>query len=229
LAQVTLASLARNFGWVVEDEGAVHSTEAILRSGGSVAFYADHEKEEGRLWGATGRVKPIKDIGLLKEGRFEAAIVVTYRMCDNELKDLPYPVAVIRPKVLILSLKSDSGLSVEETREEIDRGLRRCGLAWSAVAKMAALETDKNQEAFSEYARKVGLPIELYTLEGLEEMRRQTVLSGGIADEGDAWESVEAVAMHSACGAYRRDILLVPKTPAGRIILAVARSEHPGR
>jgi hypothetical protein len=148
-------------------------------------------------------------------------------MCDNELKDLPYPVAIIRPKVLILALKSDSALTLEETRDEIDSGFRQRGLALSAVLKMAALETDKSQEAFSEYARKAGLPFELYTLEGLDEMRRQAVLPGGIVEEGEAWESVEAVAMHSACGAYRRDVLLVPKTPTGRIMLAVARSEFP--
>ncbi len=229
MARVTLASLARNFGWVVEDEGAVHATEAVLRSGGRVAYYADHAEGEGRPWGATGRVEPINDIATLKKESFGAAIIATYTVCDNEVEDLSYPVAIIRPKVLIMGLRSNFALTLQETMEEIESGLRQCRLAWSAVSKMAAFETDKSQEAFSEYARKVGLPIEWYTLERLEETRTPTPPSGRVAEEGETWKTVEALALLSACGGYRRDVLLVPETPTDRIVYSVARSVHPTR
>lgn len=107
--EVTLASLARNFGWAMEDEDAVHSAEAVLRAGGRVGFCTEYGARGDLLWGATGRVDVVEDIQGLKRESWKAAFLVTHRLVDEDLKHLGFPVAVIRPKNLALGFDSEGG------------------------------------------------------------------------------------------------------------------------
>ena len=96
----------------MEDEGAVHSAEAVLRAGGRVGFCTEYGARGDLLSGATGRVEVVEDIQGLKRGgggSWEAAFLVTHRLVDEDLKRLGFPVAVIRPKNLVLGFESEGG------------------------------------------------------------------------------------------------------------------------
>ena len=54
MTQVTLVSLARNFGWGSKNESAVHAVEDALRNKGSVGFCS--ESGDGRVCYGVRRV-----------------------------------------------------------------------------------------------------------------------------------------------------------------------------
>lgn len=227
MSEVTLASLARDFGWVVEDEAAVDWAERVLRRGGRVGLCVDPGLKAGLLGGATGCVEWVEEIGGLKGEGLEAAFVVTHRLVEEELRGLPYPAAVIRPRDLAVGLECERGISPAEVERGVSQGLRGCGLAWSSVAKLATLESDGGKAALAEFAGKFRLPLEMYSREQVRAVSGLPDPGGMIlGKEGDSGYA-EPVAVLSGGAATGRGSLIAPKTRSGRLSLAVALISPP--
>ena len=219
--EVTLASLARNFGWAMEDEDAVHSAEAALRAGGRVGFCTEYGARGDLLWGATGRVDGVEDIQGLKRESWEAAFLVTHRLVDEDLKHLGFPVAVIRPKNLALGFESEGGISPDEVERAVSQVLCRSGLASGSLAVLAGPEADAGKDALADFAGNIRLPFECIAPERLRAVS-DPPNAGGVecAAEG-GFRASEAAAVLASGGKSRRDSLIVPESRVGRLALAV--------
>ena len=220
--EVTLASLARNFGWGMEDEDAVHSAEAVLRAGGRVGFCTEYGARGDLLSGATGRVDVVEDIQGLKRGggNWEAAFLVTHRLVDEDLKHLGFPVAVIRPKNLTLGFESEGEgggggeISADEVERAVSQVLRQSGLASGSAAGLAAPEADAGKDALAAFAENSRLPFEWIAPERLQAVS-DPPNAGGVECAS------EAAAILASGGESRRNSLIVPESRVGRIALAV--------
>ncbi|MFQ5912070.1 MAG: cobalamin biosynthesis protein [Nitrospinota bacterium] len=222
MSEVTLASLARNFGWRIEDDEAVHRVEAVLRNGGRVGLWVDHRDQGDLPWGVTGRVELLDDPRRLKKEDFEAALVVSHRLVEDEVKGLSYPVAVIRPGNLALGLECACELFLEEVQAGISQGLRACRLAWDSVAKLATVEGGKGEGALVEFAERFRLPLELHSKERIQSVCDLPGAGGSIPGEERDLGRSEAAALLSAGGSSSRGFVIVPGRRSGRLTLAVA-------
>lgn len=223
--EVTLASLAQNFGWGMEDEDAVHSAEAVLRAGGRVGFCTEYGARGDLLSGATGRVDVVEDIQGLKRGNWEAAFLVTHRLVDEDVKRLGFPVAVIRPKNLALGFESEGGggISADEVERAVSQVLRQSGLASASVAGLAASEADAGKDALAVFAENSRLPFEWIAPERLRVVS-DPPNAGGVEcarGRGGSFRAAEAAAILASGGESRRNSLIVPESRVGRLALAV--------
>ncbi|MFQ5693634.1 MAG: cobalamin biosynthesis central domain-containing protein, partial [Nitrospinota bacterium] len=135
---VTLASLARDFGWFVEDEEAVNAVESALRTGAKVGLWMESGEGRELLGGATGRVEVVEEVRMLWQKALGAALVVTHRLLEEELEGLPFPVGVVRPRDLSVGLDCDRGVTLEEVEGCVFEGLREGRLAWASVRKLGS-------------------------------------------------------------------------------------------
>ncbi|MFQ5692102.1 MAG: cobalamin biosynthesis protein [Nitrospinota bacterium] len=222
MSDVTLAALARNFGWVIEDEAAVDAVEGALRGGGKVALWADSGGPEALLSGATGRVHHVKDLGDLRRETFEAALVVTHRLVADELEGLAYPAAVIRPRDLAVGLECEAERPLEEVERSVLLGLRQSRLAWGSVARLATFEGDEGRRVLTALAEKFRLPLGFHASERIRAVSDLPDAGGPAFGEGSARGYADAAAVLGAGASSGRGCLIAPRITAGRIALAVA-------
>ncbi len=217
MTQVTLVSLARNFGWGVENESAVHAVEDALRNKGSVGFCSESGDREGLLWGTTGRVKILEDSQQLRNRSFDAAMIVTHRLVEEQIRGIPYPVAVIRPKNLAVGLSNAEPVGGAELERRVRDGIRHSGLAWGSVAKLATANADPGRDAVEALAEEFKLRYETFSEDRLNEV---TQPEGSIGRANSQWAESAAILASGGSGSGRK--LMGPDSLEGPTRLAVA-------
>ena len=217
MTQVTLVSLARNFGWGVENESAVHAVEDALRNKGSVGFCSESGDREGLLWGTTGRVKILEDSQQLRNRSFDAAMIVTHRLVEEQIRGIPYPVAVIRPKNLAVGLSNAEPVGGAELERRVRDGIRHSGLAWGSVAKLATANADPGRDAVEALAEEFKLRYETFSEDRLNEV---TQPEGSIGRSNSQWAESAAILASGGSGSGRK--LMGPDSLEGPTRLAVA-------
>jgi len=200
MTQVTLVSLARNFGWGVENESAVHAVEDALRSQGSVGFCSEFGEREDLLWGATGRVEILEDSQQLRNRSFDAAMIVTHRLVEEQIRDIPYPVAVIRPKNLAVGLINAEPVGGEELQRRVRDGIRSFGLAWGSVAKLATANSDPGRDAVEALTEEFKLRYETFSEDRLNEV---TEPGGSSGRANPQWAESAAILASGSPGSSR--------------------------
>ncbi len=170
MSEVTLVSLVKNFGWVVEKDSAVQAVENALRSRGKVGLCSEIENREGLFWGATGRVEVLDDPGQLQGRSFDAAIVVTHRLVEEQLSGIPYPVAVIRPKNLVVGLSSVKPVETEDLELRIRNRLLQFGFAWSSILVVATNDLDPSKAVIDILAASFKIQCRIFSENRLEEV-----------------------------------------------------------
>lgn len=170
MSQVTLASLVKNFGWVVENELAVQAVENALRGKGSVGLCSEIENRKGLLWGASGRVEILDNPQQLQSRLFDAAIVVTHRLVEEQISGISYPVAVIRPKNLIIGLSNIKPVETGEVEQRIRDRLLHSGFAWGSIAVVATNDLDPSKEVVDILATNFKIQCKIFSENRLKEV-----------------------------------------------------------
>ena len=152
--------------------------KTALRSQGSVGFCSEFGEREDLLCGATGRVEILEDSQQLRNRSFDAAMVVTHRLVEEQIRDIPYPVAVIRPKNLAVGLINAEPVGGDELKRRVRDGIRSFGLAWGSVAKLATANSDPGRDAVEALTEEFKLRYETFSEDRLNEVMEPGGSSG---------------------------------------------------
>ena len=211
-SQPALETLAREHGLIAEDLGRLALFSRTLVEGGRV-----------RVWDPAGFLAPhlapwpesFKLVSSQEPDILEPTVVVDFRLEPAGPRDLR-----LRPRVIFLGLGCHRGLPAAELEEFIDLSLREAGLAKSAVAALATVETRGEEPAILEISRKNNWPRLVFTK---EELARPTVPNPSAKVKQRI--GVASVCEAAALLAARTDRLIMSKRKSRRATLAAAVSE----
>lgn len=213
----------REFGWTIETVATVTAVSAAVVNEERVAVV--QEAGEPGWWPPDRPLPPAilplrsaeEALSALREGRIDAALIVTHRRLGPEFADLLRRAVVYRPRTLVVGVGCNRGTSREEIAAAVRAVLAEAGLSEASVRNLATIDLKRDEPGLVEFARSRGWPLTCYPAEVLNQVefpnRSETVyrFTG-------AYGVAEPAALLSA-GAGR---LLVEKVARGNVTLAVA-------
>lgn len=215
--------LGREFGWTIATEHTVTAVSAAVVNEERVAVV--REAGEPDWWPADRPLPPTirllpgaeEAAAALREGRIDAALIVTHRRLGPEFADLLRRAVVYRPRSLVVGVGCNRGTSREEIAAAVREVLAEAGLSEASVRNLATIDLKRDEPGLVDFARARGWPLTCYPAAALNQVefpnRSETVyrFTG-------AYGVAEPAALLSA-GAKR---LLVEKVARGNVTLAVA-------
>ncbi|MDP2661565.1 MAG: precorrin-3B C(17)-methyltransferase [Dehalococcoidia bacterium] len=211
--------LGREMGWVIEDQENLTKAGAAIVNGEPVGLFQDAGERNWWDQPLPANIKLFDSLESLAASSCAAALIVTDRLIGEQHASLLDRSVIYRPKSLALGIGCNRGASSSEVQEAVLKVLEGNALSVKSVRNVATIDIKSNEEGILEFARAYGLPITYYSGEELDkivdipnpsEAIRRLVGSRGVC---------EPAAMLSA----GTEQLLIPKTKAGNVTVAVAR------
>lgn len=132
---------------------------------------------------------------------------------------------IYHPQRFALGVGCARGANPAELRELVEGALDQAGIAAGAIASVNTLDLKADEPAMNELARRLGVPLRLFTAEELEaEAGRLANPSGVVFAEVGCYGVSEAAAL-AAAGADAK--LIVEKRKTANCTCALARSSEP--
>jgi cobalt-precorrin 5A hydrolase len=222
--QGTLAvdTLAQKLDCVVEDYNEAKKVTAAIVNGEEVATwsYIDPALYSHRLDKIPGNLRFFDSMEELLETKRDAALVVTPFILPEDVELALRPVAVLRPKVLVVGIGCNRGTSAREIGNLVRRTLLENGLSMLSVRSLATIYDKKDEAGLTEFARKAGLKVEYVSKRRLLSAGTPSGPSEKVFKNMGVYGVCEPAALVSA-GAIT---LLVPKKKSKNATVAVAEA-----
>jgi len=210
--------LANSLGCVVEDWQAAKRVTAALVNGESVSVYCSlgAERLAKALRGSAGNLMVLSNLEDVYISHASASIVITPRLLDTV--ELKRPVAILRPKTLVVGMGCNRGTSARQIAWLYDRTLRRHGLSPLSVRNIATITAKRDEEGLLEFANSRGLRVEFISKARLKKAGTPSGPSEEVYRNMGVYGVCEPAALVSS-GAKR---LNVEKKKTGDVTMAVA-------
>ncbi len=211
--------LAQKLGCAVEDYGDAKRVTAALVNGGKAAAWSYNAAISRRL----GDISGIGLYGSLDEvlkAKRDSALIISPFILPPQIKEQLEPVAVLRPKVLVVGIGCNRGTTAREIGNLAARAFREHGLSPLSVRNLATISDKKDEPGITEFARKAGVRVEYVSKRRLLKAGTPSGPSEKVFSNMGVYGVCEPAAMISA-GA---DALLVPKKKSKNATVAVAQA-----
>lgn len=125
------------------------------------------------------------------------------------------------PQILYLGIGCRRGVSCEQIEEAVLAGMQNAGYPTQALAGIASADLKKDEPGLLDFCRKRGFTLKAFSAQELES------IPGAFSDSGFVRNiaGTGCVCERAACALAGTANLLVPKTAAGPVTIAVARSD----
>jgi cobalt-precorrin 5A hydrolase len=157
---IAVDTLAGMLDSAIEDFEAAKKVTATIVNGGKVAAYS-YIDIAGRLDGINADIEFYKSHEDALKAKADAAILITpFLLPDIKKRN---PVAVLRPRVLVVGMGCNRGTSEEEIERLFVDTLEDAGLSPMSVKMLASVEDKKDEAGLLSFAKKRGLKIKFFT------------------------------------------------------------------
>ena len=153
---------------------------------------------------------------------FNAYLIVSDRLMDEELKDIKDKVVLYRPKTLSLGTGCNSNTPIEEIKEGIEETLKDAGLSIKSLRNFASIERKKDEPAYVALQEEWKIPFVFFTKEELNTFKHLPNPSEVVKK----FVGTPGVAEPAAMLAAINEDLLVPKRKFANMTAAVARTPY---
>ncbi len=211
--------LAESLGCAIEDWNAAKKVTAALVNGESVSVYCSlgPERLAKALKGSPGNLVVLSNLEDVYITGTSASIVITHRLLDDEDR-LKRPVAVLRPKALVVGIGCNRGTSARQIAWLYDRTLRRHALSPLSVRNIATVSEKRDEEGLLEFANARGLEIDFITKARLNKAATPSGPSEAVYRNMGVYGVCEPAALVSA----KAKRLIVEKRKTKDVTVAVA-------
>lgn len=156
---IAVDTLAGMLDCAIEDFTAAKKVTATIVNGGKVAAYS-YIDIAGRLDGINADIEFYETAEDALKAKADAAILITPFLLETKKRK---PVAVLRPRVLVVGMGCNRGTSEEEIERLFVDTLNDAGLSPMSVKMLASVEDKKDEEGLLSFAKKRGLKIKFFT------------------------------------------------------------------
>jgi cobalamin biosynthesis protein CbiG len=217
LAVDTIASM---LDCVVEDHNEAKKVTAAIVNGDSVSAYTDIDDETlaDRLTNVPGNLHFHDSIDEVVDSERDAALVITPVVLSDELYLALRPVAVLRPKILVVGIGCNRGTTEEEIERLFIKTFREHGLSPLSVRNVATVSEKRDEAGLLGFADKNKLKIEFIPKGRLLKAATPSGPSEKVFEKMGVYGVCEPAALLSA-GAKT---LLVAKKKSKNVTIAVA-------
>ena len=216
---VAVDTLAQKLGCVVEDYSGAKKVTAALVNGGKAAAWSYNSAISHRLGGMRG-VRLYNSLDAVINAKRDAVLIISPFILPGELKALLEPVAVLRPKVLVVGIGCNRGTTAREIGNLAARVFREHGLSPLSVRNLATISDKKDEVGITEFARKTGVDVEYISKRRLLMADTPSGPSEKVFRNMGVYGVCEPAALVSA-GA---DALIAPKKKSKNATIAVAEA-----
>jgi cobalt-precorrin 5A hydrolase len=215
---VSVDTLARSLGSVVEDWDKAKKVTAALVNGETVSVYCSlgEERLAKAVKGSDKNLIVLSNLEDVYISDASASIVISPRLIDTA--ELKRPVAVLRPKTLVVGIGCNRGTSSRQIAWLYDRTLSRHGLSLLSVRNIATITGKRDEEGLLEFAGSRGLKIDFISKSRLTKAGTPSGPSEAVYRNMGVYGVCEPAALASA-GSKR---LIVEKKKTKDVTLAVA-------
>ncbi len=212
-------TLAQKLGCAIEDYGDAKRVTAALVNGGKAAAWSYNDAMSRRL----GDISGLRLYGSLDEvfnAKHGPALIISPFILPEGLKARLAPVAVLRPKVLVVGIGCNRGTTAREIGNLAARVFREHGLSPLSVRNLATISDKKDEAGITEFARETGVKVEYILKRQLLKADTPSGPSEKVFSNMGVYGVCEPAALISA-GA---DTLLAPKRKSKNATVAVAQA-----
>ncbi len=219
--QGTLAvdTLAQRIGSAVEDYDVAKRVTAAVVNGGKVAAWSYNAAISPRLDGLRG-IRLYGSLDAVINAKRDAAMIISPFILPEEIKARLAPVAVLRPKVLVVGIGCNRGTTAREIGNLAARVFREHGLSPLSVRNLATISDKKSEAGITEFAHKAGVMVEYIS-------KRRLLLAdtpSGPSEKVFRNMGVYGVCEPAALVSAGTDALLAPKKKSKNATIAVAEA-----
>lgn len=213
-------TLARELGCAVEDWNEAKNVTAAIVNGESVAAWTDMDAEAlaRRLKKIPGNLHFYDSIEDLLEAGHDAALLITPYVLPDDVMLALGPVAVLRPKALVVGIGCNRGTDEGEIEALFMKTLRGHGLSPLSVKNVATVSEKRDEPGLLAFAKKHGLKVDFISRARLLAAATPSGPSEKVFKNMGVYGVCEPAALVSA-GA---EALLVPKRKSKNATIAVA-------
>lgn len=143
----------------------------------------------------------------------KSGIWVDYTVCD-----LPEKVLVLRPKMLVAGMGCRKGVTRRELEAHLREVFQAQGFSVNSLAKIVSVDLKADEPGLLELARTLGVPIEFYTRDELDQVKtvpNPSFLVNKHIGVNSVCEAAAMLATGTTC-------LLISKTASRKVTLALA-------
>jgi cobalt-precorrin 5A hydrolase len=223
--RLAVDTLAGMLDCAVEDATQAKRVTAAIVNEERVSIYShiDLCVLAGRLGKKPANLRVYHDVLGVIGSEHDAAILITPRVLPDETMKSLEPVAVLRPKVLVVGIGCNRGTSSEEIEGLFDETLKEGRLSPLSVRNIATIEDKRDEAGLVEFAKKRNLKVEYFSKEDLSKADTPSGASETVFKNMGVYGVCEPAALLSA-GART---LLVAKRKSENATTAVAEAALP--
>ncbi len=216
---IAVDTLAGMLDCAIEDFDAAKRVTAAIVNGGKVAAYS-HIDIAGRLDSINADIEFYKTAEDALKAKADAAILITPYLLEIKKRK---PVAVLRPRVLVVGMGCNRGTSEEEIERLFIDTLDDARLSPMSVKLVTSVEDKKDEVGLLSFAKKRGLKIKFFTRERLLKGKTPSGASETVFRNLGVYGVCEPAALLAA-GA-KKLLVAKKKTKNATIAIAEARSK----
>lgn len=162
--QDTLAvdTIASRLGCLVEDYNEAKKVTAAIVNDESVSAYSDIDDEtlDARLGRVPGNLHFYDSMDEVVDSERDAALIITPFAISDELYLALRPVAVLRPRVLVVGIGCNRGTSEAEINRLFVKTFKEYGLSPLSVRNIATVSDKRDEMGLLAFSKKYKLKIE---------------------------------------------------------------------
>lgn len=220
LDTLAVDTLAGRLGALVEDYNEAKKVTAAIVNGESVSAYSDLDEETlaGKVGRVPGNIQFYDSIDEVIQSSPDAALIISPFAISDEIYLSLRPVAVLRPRVLVVGIGCNRGTSPGELQRLFVKTFKEHGLSALSVRNIATISDKEDEAGLIAFAKKQKLDVEFISKEKLREAATPSGPSGKVFEKMGVYGVCEPAALLSA-GA---ETLLVSKKKSKNATIAVA-------
>ncbi len=202
--------IARDQGLYIENKGAIKHVSMAFIKGEPLPIHDPFGLVSPRLR-PTGKSGRMADPSLFTPEK--SGIWVDYR-----IHNLPEKVLVLRPKMLVAGMGCRRGVTRQELEDHLQKVFHAQGFSVNSLCKIVSVDLKAYEPGLLELAHTLNLPIEFYTRDELNQVKRVPNPSSLV----NKHIGIQSVCEAAAILATGQTSLLTPKTASRTITLAIA-------
>jgi len=126
----------------------------------------------------------------------------------------------LRPKDVVAGVGCRRGVKAAEVKQAVDSALKLAGLSALSLRNLATIDIKKDERGLISYAKKAGLPVEFFTAEALNKIKRPPSGVSRVVKQKTGAVGVSEPAALVSSGAKR---IWLKKIVSERVTVALAR------
>lgn len=207
--------LAKEMGWGIDNICHVKNLNTLLLDNRQIAV-VDHSGHTRKYFQGRGNLSFHDSIGHATESMAEGYLFVTSRQLAPE--EVPANALILRPRNLVLGIGCNRGTSMEEIELFVTLQMHQLQLCPECIQSIATAEAKSDEDGLIAYAKKVGIPLKLFSSTELNRVVVTTPPSRHALDAIGATGVAEPAAILASGGGR----LLLNKVKTKNLTLAVA-------